>query len=266
MATFIDEEEGKQEELFDTLQEDQTEQVAEEEPVEEAQEEPSEEDALPERYRNKDIKDIIQMHQEAEKLIGKQGNEVGELRRIVDEFIKSQTVSKQQAPQEDEIDFFADPDKYVQSAIEKHPKVQQAEMLAAQMKKAEALANLKTAHPDFQEVVTSADFQEWVGGSKVRQEMFRRADAQYDFDSAHELISTWKERQQLVSSTKKIEEVGRKQAIKTASTGSAKGTGEVSSKKVYRRQDIIELMARDRDRYEALQPEIMAAYAEGRVR
>jgi len=265
MATFIDEEEGKQEELFDTLQEDQTEQVAEEEPVEAAQEEPSEE-VLPERYRNKDIKDIIQMHQEAEKLIGKQGNEVGELRRIVDEFIKSQTVSKQQAPQEDEIDFFADPDKYVQSAIEKHPKVQQAEMLAAQMKKAEALANLKTAHPDFQEVVTSADFQEWVGGSKVRQEMFRRADAQYDFDSAHELISTWKERQQLVSSTKKIEEVGRKQAIKTASTGSAKGTGEVSSKKVYRRQDIIELMARDRDRYEALQPEIMAAYAEGRVR
>ena len=265
MATFIDEEEGKQEELFDTLQEDQTEQVAEE-VVEAAQEETSEEEGLPERYRNKDIKDIIQMHQEAEKLIGKQGNEVGELRRIVDEFIKSQTVSKQQAPQEDEIDFFADPDKYVQSAIEKHPKVQQAEMLAAQMKKAEALANLKTAHPDFQEVVTSADFQEWVGGSKVRKEMFRRADAQYDFDSAHELISTWKERQQLVSSTKKIEEVGRKQAIKTASTGSAKGTGEVSSKKVYRRQDIIELMARDRDRYEALQPEIMAAYAEGRVR
>jgi hypothetical protein len=265
MATFIDEDEGKQEELFDTLEEDQTEQVAEEQ-VEAAQEEPSEEDGLPERYRNKDIKDIIQMHQEAEKLIGKQGNEVGELRRIVDEFIKSQTVSKEQAPQEDEVDFFADPDKYVQSAIEKHPKVQQAEMLAAQMKKAEALANLKTAHPDFQEVVTSSDFQQWVGGSKVRQEMFQRADAQFDFDSANELISTWKERQQLVSSTKKIEDVGRKQAIKTASTGTAKGTGEASSKKVYRRQDLIELMARDRDRYEALQPEIMAAYAEGRVR
>lgn len=265
MATFIDEEEGKQEELFDTLEEDQTEQVAEEKPVEAAQEEPSEE-VLPERYRNKDIKDIIQMHQEAEKLIGKQGNEVGELRRIVDEFIKNQTVTKQQAPQEDEIDFFSDPDKYVQQAIEKHPKVQQAEMLAAQMKKAEALANLKSTHPDFQEVVTSTDFHEWVAKSKVRQDMFRRADAEFDFDSANELLSTWKERQQLVSSTKQIEEVGRKQAIKTASTGTAKGTGEASSKKVYRRQDLIELMTRDRDRYEALQPEIMAAYAEGRVR
>ena len=144
--------------------------------------------------------------------------------------------------------------------------MQQAELLAAQMKKAEALANLKTAHPDFQEVVTSSDFQEWVGKSKVRQEMFQRADAQYDFDSANELISIWKERAEMLNSTKKIEEVGRKQAIKTASTGSAKGTGEASSKKVYRRADLIELMTRNPDRYEALQPEIMAAYAEGRVR
>jgi len=263
MATFIDEGNDK-EEQFDTLEEDQTEQVTEEVQVEEQQEEV--EETLPERYRNKDIKDIIQMHQEAEKLIGKQGNEVGELRRIVDDFIKTQTVTKQQAPEEDDVDFFSDPDKYVQKAIEKHPKVQQAELLAAQMKKAEALANLKTAHPDFQEVVTSSDFQEWVGKSKVRQQMFQRADAQYDFDSANELISNWKERAEMLNSTKKIEEVGRKQAIKTASTGSAKGTGEASSKKVYRRADLIELMTRNPDRYEALQPEIMAAYAEGRVR
>jgi len=31
------------------------------------------------------------MHQEAEKLIGKQGSEVGELRQVVDDFIKTQT-------------------------------------------------------------------------------------------------------------------------------------------------------------------------------
>jgi hypothetical protein len=43
------------------------------------------------------------------------------------------------------------------------------------------------------------------------------------------------------------------------------GTGE-SSQKVYRREDIRKLMMSDPDRYEALQPEIMAAYASGRVR
>jgi len=49
------------------------------------------EDDLPEKYKGKSVKDIIAMHQEAEKLIGKQGSEVGELRRVVDDFIKTQT-------------------------------------------------------------------------------------------------------------------------------------------------------------------------------
>ena len=33
---------------------------------------------LPEKYRGKSLDDIIRMHQEAEKLIGKQAQEVGE--------------------------------------------------------------------------------------------------------------------------------------------------------------------------------------------
>ena len=36
--------------------------------------------------------------------------------------------------------------------------------------------------------------------------------------------------------------------------------------KVYRRADIIKLMKNDPDRYQALADEIMAAYAEGRVK
>jgi hypothetical protein len=43
------------------------------------------------------------------------------------------------------------------------------------------------------------------------------------------------------------------------------GTGE-SSKRVYRRTDLIRLRMSDPDRYEALEPEIRAAYADGRVR
>ena len=43
------------------------------------------------------------------------------------------------------------------------------------------------------------------------------------------------------------------------------GSGE-SSKKVYRRADLISLKMTDPSRYEALQPEIMAAYAENRVK
>jgi hypothetical protein len=229
------------------------------------------EDDIPEKYKGKSAKDIARMHMEAEKALGRQGSEVGELRRLVDDFIKAQTVAKtqQQAPAEDdvdEVDFFADPKAAISKAIEKHPKVKAAEELTLSMKKAEALATLKSNHPDFQEIVQSPGFAEWVGKSKVRQELFLRADQAYDFDAANELLSTYKERQAVVEKTKAVEQVERKQAVKAASTGSAKGSGEAASRKTYRRADIIDLMVRNPDRYAQLADEIMQAYAEGRVK
>jgi hypothetical protein len=264
MATFIDEgyEEPQDEEEYSSIEDD-----AQDNPEEEPEAEDTEDD-IPEKYKNKSVKDIVRMHQEAERAIGKQGSEVGELRRIVDDFVKAQTVSqKQQAPEvEEEVDFFTDPDKAIASAISKHPKVREAEQLSAQMKKAEALANLKSAHPDFTEIVNDGSFGEWINKSKVRQELFSRADRSYDFDAADELISTWKERKQVVNQSQAVEKVERKQAIKAASMGSSKGSGEPASKKTYRRADIIELMRTNPDRYQQLSDEIMRAYAEGRVK
>ena len=265
MATFIDEgnEPQQEDEEFASFEDAQEEATLTEEPVQE-----DDEDDIPEKYKGKSVKDIVRMHQEAERAIGKQGSEVGELRRIVDDFVKAQTVTKQQqAPEvEDEVDFFTDPDRAIARAIEKHPKVRQAEELNVQMKRAEALANLKTAHPDFNEVVQDGSFAEWIGKSKVRQELFSRADRNFDFDAANELLSTWKERKQVVSQSEAVEKVQRKQAVRSASTGATKGSGETASKKTYRRADIIELMRTNPDRYEQLAPEIMQAYAEGRVK
>jgi hypothetical protein len=91
------------------------------------------------------------------------------------------------------------------------------------------------------------------------------ADAQYDFTAADELISTFK--QIRTSKTAQTTEAGnsvRQQNLKAAAVDVG-GTGE-SSKKVYRRADLIRLRMTDPNRYEALQPEIMAAYADGRVK
>jgi hypothetical protein len=44
---------------------------------------------IPDKYRGKELSDIIKMHQEAEKLIGKQAQEVGEVRKLADELIKA---------------------------------------------------------------------------------------------------------------------------------------------------------------------------------
>ena len=263
MATFIDEGDEPQ-------QEDEELESQEQEPEQETPETepPDEEDDIPEKYKGKSVKDIVRMHQEAERAIGKQGSEVGELRRIVDEFVRAQTVTKQQqAPEvEEEVDFFTDPDKAIAKAISKHPKVQQAEQMAAQMAQAKILQDLKSTHPDYGDIIKDASFVDWIGKSKVRQELFSRADRYYDFDAANELLSTWKERNQVVQQTKAVEKVERKQAVKAASTGATKGSGETASKKTYRRADIIELMRFNPDRYQELAPDIMQAYAEGRVK
>ena len=263
MATFIDEgyEEPQEDEELESQEQEPEQEIPETEP-------PDEEDDIPEKYKGKSVKDIVRMHQEAERAIGKQGSEVGELRRIVDDFVKAQTVTKQQqAPDVDEeVDFFTDPEKAIAKAISKHPKVQQAEQMAVRSAQAEILAALKTNHPDYTEIIKDSSFVDWIGKSKVRQELFSRADRNYDYDAANELLSTWKERKQVVAQSQAVEQVQRKQAVKSASTGSIKGSGEPASKKTYRRSDIIELMQKDPDRYQALAPEIMQAYAEGRVK
>jgi hypothetical protein len=138
--------------------------------------------------------------------------------------------------------------------------------MAVRSAQAEILATLKANHPDYGEIIKDNSFIDWVGKSKVRQELLVRADRNYDIYAADELLSTWKERNQVVAQSKAVEQVQRKQAVKSASTGSIKGSGEPASKKNYRRSDIIELMQKDPDRYQALAPEIMQAYAEGRVK
>lgn len=236
----------------------------EEENVEEIQEP---ENDLPEKYRNKSVKDIIAMHQNAEQLLGKQGQEVGQLRKIVDDFIQSQTVNAHSASQDfDEDDFFSNPKEAVSKLLESHPSIRQAQEAALHLKQQEIVSKLKSTHPDFMTIVQDQNFLDWVGKSTIRTRLLQEADKQYDFDAANELLSLWKERQETMKATIKTEKANRKEQVKSASAGTSQGSGERPSRKIYRRADIIELMRKDPQRYEDLMPEIRQAYAEGRVK
>lgn len=272
MATFIDkhqdEEENTQEE-FTSLDED-VEDVDPNEVIEEPEQanpEPQD-DGLPDKYHGKSPEEIAKMHMEAEKLLGRQSSEVGELRRIVDDFVKAQldTKTAPQHEQEDEVDWYSDPEKAMQNAIEKHPKIKEAEQLSATMRQQTALSQLHERHPDFQQILQDKAFGEWVSKSKIRLQLFKQADAQYDAEAADELLSTWKERQQFTSQAVANEQAERKRQVKSASTGNASGSGEAPSKKIYRRADLINLMQKDPDRYMSMADEITQAYAEKRVR
>tara|TARA_B110000037_G_C17096358_1_gene496133 strand:- start:1218 stop:2012 length:795 start_codon:yes stop_codon:yes gene_type:complete len=232
-------------------------------------EQPQSEPAVPEKYQGKSLGQVVQMHQEAEKLLGRQSSEVGELRKVVDDYISTQ--SPQPAPQqyvepEDDIDYFTDPQAAVNRAIDNHPKIREAQEYSAQYKKQTSLATLTSKHPDMQGILKDPKFAEWIQASKVRTKLFVDADQGYDAEAADELFSLWKERKTVAQQTVKVEKQARKQQIKAANTGNARGSAEGSRKKVYRRADIIKLMRTDPERYQALSEEILRAYSEGRVK
>lgn len=225
------------------------------------------EEDIPEKYRGKSLKDIVAMHQEAEKLIGRQGSEVGDLRRLVDDYIKTQTAkdSKVDEVATTDEDFFIEPKSAVNKAIDNHPAIKEAQNASLSMRRAETVSRLKQEFPDAMEVVQSPEFAKWIEGSKVRTELFVRAETQYDYDSAKELLDTWKERQNLSKKVTETSKVDRDQQLKAADIGNNSGASEAVAKKKYRRQDIMKLMTTDPDRYDAMSNEIMAAYREGRV-
>ena len=237
---------------------------------EETLEEQTPEDDLPEKYRGKTAAEIAKMHQEAEKALGRQGGEVGELRKIVDDFVKAQleakTAPEQHSEPDEEVDWYLDPEKAVEKAIANHPKLKEAEAYTSEIKRSKALDELGRLHPDYGQVLQDSKFIEWVQGSRVRQQLLAQADKNYDIEAADELLSSWKSRSNATQAAVSQEKTERKKQLKSASTGSVSGSGEAPSRKIYRRADIIKLMQTDPDRYMQMADEIAAAYAEKRVK
>ena len=123
MANF--EETVEQEGEFDNIEE--VEEQQEPQAVEEPAVEEKPEVVIPNKYQGKSVEDIVKMHQEAEKLIGKQAQEVGEVRRLADELLKrdlNQTQAVEPPQEEDpEVDYFSDPVKAVNKAVENIHKI-----------------------------------------------------------------------------------------------------------------------------------------------
>ena len=222
---------------------------------------------LPEKYRAKSLEEVVRMHQEAERLIGKQAQEVGEVRKLADELIKQNLGGTLQPIKEEdpEVDFFENPQKAVQGQIDRHPDVLAARQAGMDFRRMQIQQKLTQEHPDYSQVVNDTGFQEWVKSSPIRLGLYARADGEFDYDSANELLSTFKElRGVKAQQSEKASDAARTRSMRAAQVDVG-GSGE-SSKRVYRRVDLIRLKMTDPSRYEALNDEILAAYAEGRVR
>ena len=272
MAEIIDEVEQPELELQEgetagNIEED-TPQI--EEPVEDVveAEEVTDDEDTPEIYRGKSASELAKILQDKERQIGQQGNELHNLRSTLDAMALNQSQASEPEPEPiQEADFFSDPTNTVNRAIEQHPALRQAQEMAQKMAYAQGLATLQQRHPDLKEVMSSPKFVEWIKASSVRTARFQKADQMGDVEEADDLISTFKQLNQVETTAKEASKKAQKQAVKSANTGAVRGNSDVrGSRRIYRRADIRELMKTNPARYEDLQPEIMQAYAEGRIR
>jgi len=234
------------------------------------EEQPQIESELPNKFKGKSVEDIVSSYENLEKELGRKGQEIGELRKLTDGILQQQLTTTQngtEAQEEEDTDFFDDPDLAVNKAIENHPKFREFEEHQKVQSAQATTQKLETAHPDYLKVVEDPKFQEWVQDSPIRTKLFVDAH-NYDINSAMELIGNWKERS-LISNTSEAETnkaVRREQALKTGKGVSRTSSESTAGKKIYRRADLIRLRNSDPDRYESLQDEILQAYSDGRVK
>ena len=234
---------------------------------------------VPDKFKGKSVEDIIGSYTNLEKELGRKSQEIGELRKLSDSFLQAEVTrnnsqqnnlrqkDSETTNETEEVDFYDDPGKAVNSLIENHPKFQEFQKFQAEQQQEVSKKQLEQTHPDYIDIVKDSKFQDWVQNSKFRQDLFRAADG-YNYEAADELISHWKERSMIdkTKEVKKEQETQRKQSLKASKTESRASTEAASGGKIYRRADLIRLKQTDPNRYADLADEITKAYGEGRVK
>lgn len=265
---------------------------------------PAGDDEVPEELKGKTPAQLAKMVREAQTLIGRQGQELGELRKAADTYIKtaltrgaqpqpaSQPAAKPVEKEPDDVDFFTNPRAAIAQAVANHPTIKALQgetrenaVRELTRQRTEAQMKFNAAHPDAKDIASDPEFREWVNRSPIRQQMIFRAHNHYDLNAGMEIFDTWKELKAAragaqpqpqpdaaaAAAAPAAQPSGKPLASKQAArvpTGGNPSPRNVGapSQKIYRRADVIRLMETDPARYELLSDEITKAYQEGRVR
>lgn len=230
---------------------------------------------IPQKFQGKSLEDVAKSYEELERELGRKGNEIGELRKLTDQLLQLQVAEKQSAqaatqPQQPakSIDFDSlveNPAEALNFAVESNPRLKALEEKILGQERASAQAKFEQAHPDWQKVLQSNEFQGWIQQNPALQRTLMQADQSYDYQTGGEILTLYKElKAQAQAETKANQKATRQQALKDGATERG-GTGQ-AAKKLYSRTQLINMKIRDPQRYEAMRPEIERAYAEGRVR
>jgi hypothetical protein len=260
---------------------DQTAPSSERASQQEVQPQGAAEEDLPEKYRGKSLREVIEMHRNAESRLGQISNDLGVQRKMTDRLLDIKRTT----------------DLEQNGAVVKVPQVTSAELLEKPTETLERFTNATSErveskliqelnsvrgelgqmrfnqrHSDATQIANDPQFVDWVTKSPYRT---RAAQAAYagDWVAADELLTEYKATRPDTSSndTKQATQKASLQAARAASLESSSSSDKSTtgkSGKILRRADLITLRVTDPDTYysDDYQREIMLAYAENRVK
>lgn len=234
------------------------------------------ESAIPERFRGKTPEEIAQSYVELEKLNSRQAQDLGALRRSVDELLslKSQesgtgaeATSKKPLSMED---LYEDPDSNIRKVVreESTDRIEKLEQELYQTKAEKAMAQFTERYPTWQEDVKDPAMLNWIKDRPYRVRLATAAD-RGDLDAADELFGTYYDTQKKAEKEEKKRE--RKQKVQAAGLESA-GAGVPETVERYSRSALMEKRIAAKRGDGAAErwlnthaASISQAYAEGRV-
>lgn len=222
---------------------------------------------LPEKFKGKGLKDVVASYEALEKEYGRRNNEIGELRRLTDQLLQMEN-AKRTAPAPVEVDastLLDNPKEAIKAVLKDDPELSSLKEELKKIKVKDSKTAFESKHPDWQDVVNDNDFKSFTSERKFLRELYERADRNFDYEAATELLDLYKE---IKKPIKEVAETKLDSSIKKAkrATGGESGTSGVSSKKLYRRAELVALKINNPAKYAAMNEEITKAYAEGRVR
>jgi len=212
---------------------------------------------MPEKYQGLSIEQLVERHENALTRLGQQGNEIGELRKMVNQLTPQQR-------EEPAVDFWDDPDSAIERKIQK---AMEPLLVSQRESKIEATkAKLSADFPGWEETIEDLRFKEWVSKEDGRLAQYREADENIDLAAARALLKGWTESQQTEEATNEAAEEAIKRDRNRRASVTEKGSARHSRGQSFSRTEIRRLMAEDPERYQAMRPAIAEAYKAGRVR
>lgn len=233
------------------------------------------------RFKGKSKKDIYQSYTELEKLKQRHDDEIGTIRKALDAKIigdlqRDAPAKPKQLTDEEFNNKFLDNPRAVLNHVYMTAKEETKREILQDFGRQSAyqgeMNKLLTEHPDRETVINTPEFNDWVA-KNVPSHIFSYASTGFpeqnispDPAMANLILRAYKKEMSI--------ETVKNEAIKEATTkkGAAKIASSIGSsarggaEPVFTRMQLAEIMISEPEKYRAMQPQILRAYAEGRVK